>query len=185
VVADKYYTPLKIFKYMNYKIFFWYILKSQPPYTSHPVLWRVIEINSYPFKENYGGESPGVYYLRLQRDGWKLLERKVIRKWHVVNIFENPIDNYWKLRKIAHSTSEFPHPLGKGCYYDEHQLLNTKTDETVDYADWEWAEVDGERLVWATKGKIFSGRVTQSKFEVQKELYDFNNMCFEPIKAPY
>ena len=34
---------------------------------------KLTEESGYPFDDGYGGECPGVYYLRLQRDGWKLL----------------------------------------------------------------------------------------------------------------
>ena len=84
---------------------------------------------------------------------------------------------------MAHATCDSP--IGKGCYYDEHQLFNVETGEILNYADWEWAEMDDKRLVWAEKGQIFSGKVTHAKVKNQKKLYDFNDMVFKPLKAPY
>ena len=33
---------------------------------------RLRRFTAYPWHEYYGGECPGVYYVRLQRDGWTL-----------------------------------------------------------------------------------------------------------------
>ena len=45
--------------------------------------------------------------------------------------------------------------------------------------EWEWAEVDGERLVWVVGGKLFGGLPGR-----EIELKDFNGMEFERIEAP-
>jgi hypothetical protein len=51
--------------------------------------------------------------------------------------------------------------------------------------EWEWAELDGKRLVWASAGKLFSARLTAAGLTSEHELYDFNEMKFEAIEAPY
>jgi hypothetical protein len=87
------------------------------------------------------------------------------------------------LRKIAHA--EIGAPPGKGCYWDEHELLRTGSGARIACPEWEWAEVDGKRLVWATAGKLFTGRLGKDDLSYQSELFDFNDMTFEPIEAPY
>lgn len=70
-------------------------------------------------------------------------------------------------------------------YWDEHELIHPKSDTQVKYPNWEWAELDERRLVWATEGKLFCGNITSSGINNEQELYDFNSMEFEPIEAPY
>jgi hypothetical protein len=131
----------------------------------------------------FGGECPGVYYPRLLRDGWKLLEQVNFAKWKDFHVFEKPLDHGWVLRKIAHS--EVGAPPGKGCYWDEHELWHSSSDERIKYRDWEWAEVDRKRFVWAERGKLFSGRIGKHGLVDEAELFDFNDMSFERIEAPY
>jgi hypothetical protein len=133
--------------------------------------------------ESFGGECPGVYYPRLQRDGWHLIEHLSVSKHEDNTIFEKPVSKDWLLRKVAHG--QIGSPPGKGCYWDEHQLMNRATGETIPQPDWEWAERDGGRLVWATAGKLFAGRVIDSGLANETELFDFNPLKFEAIKAPY
>ena len=51
--------------------------------------------------------------------------------------------------------------------------------------DWEWAEVDGRRVLWAEHGVLYEGRVSAQGLDAVKVLHDFNTMSFEPIAAPY
>jgi len=51
--------------------------------------------------------------------------------------------------------------------------------------DWEWADIDGERLVWAAGGKLFASTLDQDGMTQEAELQDFSEMTFEPIEAPY
>ena len=136
----------------------------------------------FPGTELYNAECLGVYYNRLQRDGWRLVSFDERPYGDRVDLFEKPVDHGWLLRKRAHTTAH--HPVGKGCYYDEHELFSQRSGETIQLSDWEWADVDGHRLVWAAEGKLFAGRLLSRLEEVQ-ELYDFNAMKFEPLKAPY
>lgn len=46
----------------------------------------------FPCFKNYGGEDPGVYFLRLQRDGWRLLQTKDIGGQHHITQFEKRLD---------------------------------------------------------------------------------------------
>ena len=137
----------------------------------------------YPWHETYGGECPGVYYIRLQRDGWAMKYTKPDGQGGTITLFEKRVSAHWKLHKLAHATID--RTPGRGCYFDEHQLWNSRTGATLDFPRWEWAEVDGGRMVWAEDGKLFSGRLAAQGLGSIKELYDFNPMHFEKLVAPY
>lgn len=128
--------------------------------------------------ESYGGECLHVYYNRLQRDGWTL--RELGRDRH---LFERPVVGDWLLRKIAHA--QVGAPPGKGCYWDEHELVNRTLGTVVPCPTWEWAELDGQRLVWASQGKLYAGRMDYDGLKEERELYDFNPLAFAAIAAPY
>lgn len=130
---------------------------------------------------HFGGECPGVYYVRLLRDGWTLVRREHLGKSKDLTVFEKPAPGGWTLRKLAHE--ELGAPPGKGCYWDEHQLAGP--ERTIPCPDWEWAEVDGNRLVWAAGGRLLRGRLNEAGLAEEVVLHDFNAMAFEPIAAPY
>lgn len=136
-----------------------------------------------PYPGDYGPECPGVYYLRLQRDGWTLVGEKQLDEHKHVDLFEKPLDGGWVLRKLAYRAADGP--PGKGSYYDEHELYNSAGGQTIDCHEWEWADVDRSRLVWAEHGKLFAGRVQAQGVAGAKELHDFNSMTFEVLRAPY
>jgi hypothetical protein len=133
--------------------------------------------------ESYGGECPGVYYHRLTRGGWRFTGRVSVGKCKNKDVFEKPVGPGWTLRKIAHS--ELGSPPGKVCYWDEHELVHSPSGTVFTYPGWEWADLDGERLVWASGGRLHSGRVGKDGLEDESELFDFNGMTFEPVEAPY
>ncbi len=133
----------------------------------------------FSFKENnYLGECPGVYYPRLKRDGWVMTG-----KTDTISSFEKELWGGWILRKQAYATID--HPPGKGCYYDEHELIHTTRGKAIRHPDWEWAERDRDRLVWAEKGCLYTGTLNNDGLAEIQLLRDFNDMVFEPIKAPY
>lgn len=131
----------------------------------------------------YGGECLSVYYPRLLRDGWTWIDRIKIRQWQDKDIFEKPIGQGWTLRKIAHA--EVGAPVGKGCYWDEHELIGPNSVTAMACPDWEWAELDNKRLVWATAGKLYAAQVRKDGLKNETVLFDFNDMIFEAIEAPY
>jgi hypothetical protein len=137
----------------------------------------------YRPQETYGGECLGVYYLRLVRDGWTLVRHEKLGKWKDRDIFEKPISQGWILRKIAHA--ELGAPAGNGCYWDEHELVRSGADAGIPFPKWGWADLDGDRLVWATDGKLCCGQVGEDGLSGERELFDFSDMAFTPIKAPY
>lgn len=134
----------------------------------------------YPGAAYYGGECPGVYYLRLQRDGWVMTAYNAAAPDGVRAIFEKRINDHWTLRKIAHATIQ--HGVGRGCYYDTHQLAG-KGGALLERDSWEWAEVDGGRVVWAANGCLHAGRMKADGMHGEKLLFDFSTIQFEPVKA--
>ena len=144
---------------------------------------RLNRVDDYEGKKASGYECPGVYYLRLMRDGWIFKIRRNIEKRHEIDVFEKQVSPDWVLRKLAHGTLDSPE--GKGCYYDEHELVNSHTSQILDFHSWEWADWDRNRLVWAEKGRLCACEVNESGIANLKDLYDFNSMTFEPIAAPY
>ena len=138
--------------------------------------------NEYHWRESYGGECPGVYYIRLQREGWELKNRYGAQG-DSVTVFEKRVGDRWVLRKLAHETVS--HPVGRGCYFDEHQLLDARDQSTRELPTWEWADVDRRRLVWAEEGSLFTGSLRGRGLTDTRQLYDFNPLRFERIQAPY
>lgn len=135
-----------------------------------------------PFHEGYGGECPGVYYIRLQRDGWCLTgHRHEAGDSHT--IFEKTLPKGWILRKTAHETVN--PPAGAGCYYDTHEIVHSERDEVMECRDWDWADLDGDRVVWVSKGVLYASRLTSTGLRAERALYDFNPLEFERRLAPY
>ena len=141
----------------------------------------IVENNtSNPY--NLSSECAGIYSTRLLRDGWvKIGEHESGRAGFIR--FSKKVNAHWSLVKIFHGTID--HPVGKGVYYEEHELVDFKTGRVFCFPDWEWADVESKRILWAEKGKIMAGRVTAKGLEGIKELYDTNPLKFMEIVAPY
>jgi hypothetical protein len=153
------------------------------PHMAHEVMHDTKEVRrdtSYAPSDYFGGECPGVYYVRLQRDDWTLHEPT--NRKAPVN-FTKALGDGWTLRKLAHASSNSPE--GKGCYWDDHVLENPAHSVRLEFTDWEWADVDRDRLVWVEEGKLWAGNLGETELEDQKILFDFNPMEFEEIQAPY
>jgi len=121
----------------------------------------------------------GVYYPRLLRDGWTHREHAS----NEFDIFEKKLNAGWILQKIAHA--QVGAPEGKGCYWDEHALKHLDSETLIKFPEWEWADLDKNRLVWATRGQLWAGFVRRNGIQDPKCLGDFNEMNFEAIAAPY
>jgi len=133
---------------------------------------------------HFGAECTGVYYPRLIRDGWTLTKRSERGQWDSETVFEKHLTGNWILRKIAHE--QIGSPVGKGCYWDEHEIENTKSDNIIRCPDWEWAEWDQGKLIWAELGKLYrAGIGDETSLEPPKMLHDFTPHEFEAIAAPY
>lgn len=128
------------------------------------------------------GRYISLYVQRLLRDGWSTADDGVDPSWSDVVVFEKPAPAGWVLRKRVCSGIARP---GKGSRWDEHDLLHRETGRTLAFRDWEWADLDGDRLVWAEGGKLMAATLGEEGPVGTSELYDFNGMEFEPIEAPY
>jgi len=136
----------------------------------------------FPWQESYGGECPGVYYVRLQRDGWRLSGHERAGKKDK-SVFEKTVPNGWVLEKTAHATID--HPVGKGCYFDTHRLKKDDGSATIDLPDWDWADLDGKRIVWIVAGVLHAAYLNSQGLKDGKVLFDFNLLTFQELKAPY
>jgi hypothetical protein len=136
-----------------------------------------------PWPEHYGGECPGVYYHRLQRDGWAMQYTAPDGEGGQVTRFDKRLNDHWRLRKLACATLH--RAPGRGVYFDRHQLWNGRTGQTIDLPAWEWAELDRDRVVWAEAGCLFAARVKRAGMGPARRLADFNDLAFERLAAPY
>ena len=133
--------------------------------------------------EYYGGECLNVYYNRLQRDGWLMVERTKKDKWNAKTFFEKSLSKEWVLHKICHE--QVGSPKGKGCYWDEHELINGQGD-VLSKPHWEWAEWVDNSIVYADSGCLYKICIdSASTLSESKLLHDFNNYKFENRQAPY
>ena len=120
-----------------------------------------------------------VYYNRLERDGWTLLNRD----FHGAAVFEKPVGKSWTLRKLAYASCNTA--PGRACYWDVHEMTYAPIKKTLAFPDWEWADVDRKRVVWASGGKIWAAHLGEGELLDTRALHDFNGMKFEAIPAPY
>jgi hypothetical protein len=134
--------------------------------------------DGYP-KDYFGGECLTTYYNRLRRDGWAMRNEE----YQGATLFEKQLPEGWLLRKLAFS--EIGAPPGRGCYWDAHELRHESTDTVLAYPEWEWADFVDDRMVWAVEGQLRAARLGRKKLLAEKLLYDFNDMKFEAIAAPY
>jgi hypothetical protein len=142
----------------------------------------LVRSEGYWPQASYGAEDTGVYYVRLQRDGWSLVEH-VGSRLDSATIFEKTLPNGLVLRKVAHE--QVGSPPGKGCYWDEHELRSSD-GSAKRLAGWEWADLDGDRVVWAEGGCLNQSRLGRGgTLGPAKLLHDFNGYAFEAIAAPY
>jgi hypothetical protein len=130
----------------------------------------------------FGGECPGVYYPRLIRDGWTLVDEIRNGRSDNCTVFEKQC-GAWTLRKLAHE--QVGAPPGKGCYWDEHELENVRKHARLVFPDWEWADVDRGTLVFAEHGRLSRAHLDKKGLVDPRVLHDFTDMKFEAIAAPY
>lgn len=137
---------------------------------------------SYRPSAYFGGECPGVYYPRLIRDGWTLVDEIENGRHDNCTVFEKTMGS-WTLRKLAHE--QVGAPPGKGCYWDEHELESARKHVRFGFPDWEWADFDRGTLVWAEHGRLSRAHLGTKGLVEPRVLHDFNAMKFEAIAAPY
>jgi hypothetical protein len=58
-------------------------------------------------------------------------------------------------------------------------------ESVADTRGWDWADMDGKRLVWAAKGCLWAGAPSKDGIQQIRLLRDFNGMQFQALAAPY
>lgn len=132
-----------------------------------------------------GGECPGIYLPRLERDGWKTCGEHetyaefaktlpdglvLIKRFHY---------DYMSMSGRACKTP------GYGCYWEDYDMCRDE-DLMLDGASWRWADYDAKRkrIVFAENGAIYA--LPLKKLDTPPVLlYDFNDLKYEPLIAPY
>lgn len=110
--------------------------------------------------------KPSLYAERLVRGGWLIDDAR--NQFRSRLEYFRPAGGGWELRYIPQ----------KG-----YRLSCGEVE--ADTKDWEWADVDGKRLVWAAKGCLWQGMLWRDGIQQSRLLHDFNGMSFEHIAAPY
>jgi len=129
----------------------------------------------------FGAECLSVYFPKLLREGWTI--EAEVGPHRACVVFVKPLPHGWTLRKFAYA--DVNHPPGSGCYWDEHELEHAKQKALLACPKWEWAERDGDSVVWAERGVLYRAEVGRDGPEERRALMDFNAMEFEAVQAPY
>jgi hypothetical protein len=129
----------------------------------------------------FGAECLSAYFPRLLRDGWKI--EAEVGPHRACVVFTKDLPHGWLLRKFAYA--DVAHPQGAGVYWDEHELEHRDRKALLECKKWEWAERDGDTLVWAEAGVLYRAPVAAAGPRAARPLMDFNGMTFEPVEAPY
>lgn len=128
-----------------------------------------------------GGECLSIYVPRLRRAGWQEVEVETAPR--SAQVFERELgESGFTLRKLLHAGGE--RGEGKGVYWEEHELVGVGA-EARPRPDWEWADWDGERLLWAQGGRLHAAPPDRIGAEIHEPLRDFNGDRFQRLKAPY
>lgn len=136
------------------------------------------------------GEDMSVYIPRLNHAGWTFQDavarhatRQHVEYDKLVGFkFTKRYSKAWSLELICHCDSD--RSKGDSSYWDEYSLLR-KDGTAVALPDWDWGDVDGDRLVWSEAGRLFAGFIDDGGSIQSKLLGDFTDMKFEPIEPPY
>jgi len=113
-------------------------------------------------------------FSRLQRQGWD---------YKMNGDYSQKLKRGWSLRKHVGNGRK----LGRSIESEWHTLSHKGVGLTLKRPDWEWADMDDGKLVFAAEGKLM--RATLFKDAEQpyraKLVHDFNPYTFKPIRAPY
>jgi len=110
--------------------------------------------------------TPSLYAARLALGGWAIedLRARFGRKLE----FLRPAGAGWHLR-----------------YLPRDGYLLSRGELLADTGDWDWADMDGKRLVWTAKGCMWAGVMRKDGLKQIRLLHNFNGMKFEALAAPY
>lgn len=116
------------------------------------------------------------WYTRRHREGWQTIQRcyqpGALGK---VDIFQKKLPHGWTLCEMADCHG----------HHLQYTLYRHKPETVVECTGWQWADMDGNRLVWATGGKLWCASLAVEKLTNIQMLYDFNPLRFQRILAPY
>ena len=145
-----------------------------------------------PFNHKLGNaECLGVYFIRLERDGWTCAGRQDRpRSGDVDNGYRGSVTEFsktfgdrWTL--IKHCNADIDHPEGTGVYWDEHQLVDPAGD-VQPLEGMRWADIDRGDLVFAKDGLLcrrkFEGKASLGAAKV---IFDFNSEKLQRLQASY
>lgn len=136
------------------------------------------------WSRNPDGEEtyPNLYFLRLAREGWTQINPTYPYQANQTIRFSKRINAHWQLVKRYHASQP---PVGKGFGFESHMLIHNKSGEEISLPDAQWADVDGNRFLWAEHGRIMSGYVSKDGLQNQTVLLDANPLRFTELVAPY
>lgn len=120
--------------------------------------------------EPRGNVDRGVYFPRLLQDGWT---RTPAPAWASMArtppfVVEKPLAQDWRLRLIPSDP-------------DAYTLIDPAGGEREQPA-WQWADRDGDTLVYAQGGKLFRAAPGGG---APQAIHDFSAYTFAAIEAPY
>lgn len=160
--------------WLNFPTFRPYLI-LQGRRTSHVKYTRI-----NPFCDGFcGSECQGVYFPRLERDGWVFSPEN---SGEECACFIKKLPKGWLLYKLFHSGGR----RDRQIYWESHRLIHPEKGVCREYSDWEWAEFDAprKRILFAEAGCLFSLSTGNMDAE-PKYLYDFSEMKRENLQAPY
>ncbi len=135
--------------------------------------------------KSYGDSDRTIYFNRLIRDGWKIINRDRLAQDISTAIFEKQLNSNWIIQKICH-TQMSPSEGKGGFYWDEHCLTNNETNSVTEGDTWEWAEWADDKLYFAKQGCLYQIDINDSgDLSAPELLHDFNHYTFEARTAPY
>lgn len=128
-----------------------------------------------------------IYDFRLRREGWQRAEIRPgldnrERQDCDTELWEKT-RNSWTLQQFSHG--DLNAPFGRGVFWQSYEAQDLVTGETLGDQSWEWADFDGDRLVWAQHGKLLATKIWDGGHGDITELADFNDWKFKNIVAPY
>ncbi|MFM2244180.1 MAG: hypothetical protein RL071_254 [Pseudomonadota bacterium] len=112
-------------------------------------------------------------HARLVRDGWVLVHKAAREDDPYVDVFERPIPAGWVLVRACH------------LRHEAFTLRHGPSGRVLALPDWEWAERDGERLVWSAAGCLWAADIDATGLVRPRVLQDFNAMVAHRTRAPY
>ncbi len=139
------------------------------------VMMELNRVAQPPVKWPWGMQPDELFALRLERDGWRSPDRSRVN-WEKKH-------NAWKLQQSTHHDLDAPD--GRKADWESYRAVDNVSNETLGDQSWEWADFDGDRLVWAQNGKLFATKIWDGGHGDIIELADFNDWKFKNIVAPY